>query len=273
MVKPAETYALRRPFLAVELALVMLIAFLLVRAVMAFSAPESLWTEIPSTVIAVDQTRQSQTGNFNAGFDPFHRSVAAVVPVDTGSDAPETSLNLKLTGLRAGADGVAFLQTPDNKQRAYRIDEEIISGVTLHSVSPNFVVLSLGGRLERLTFAREQENTLLAATPQTGSQVVTLSTPQVSTKITPQSFMSSVKLDGVVKKGRLQGFRISARNPSVDLSAFGLQDGDIITKVGGTDLTSGQPDIASLATSLRRKSSTEVTLLRGGRSLTLKVGS
>lgn len=261
MVKTVTTGGVNRLVLALELGLVVLLTFLFVRAIIAFTAPESLWTETPSTVIAADTASSVSSGTFNWSFDPFHRSAVAA-PIDAGQTAPETSLNLKLTGLRAGEDGSALLQTPDNQQRAYSVGDEIISGVTLHSVSPEFIVLSLGGRLERLTFERARGDTLTAAVRAASG-----------TKLSPQALFAATKLEVAIENGQRQGLRISSRNPSVSLTEFGLQDGDIITHVGGRDLTKGQPNVSAIMTTLQQSSSAELKLVRNGRPLTVKVGS
>lgn len=262
-VEAGQRNTLTRLVACLEIALVILITVLLVRAVIAFVSPESLWTESHNTVIAAAPTQAAQARNFNINFDPFNRQEVAAAPAELGLDAPETSLNLKLTGLRAGAEGSAFLQTPDNKQRAYTIGEEVISGVTLHGVTPRYVVLSLGGRLERLTFPRSQKQPI-KANSQTISRV---------TRLSANKFIDSINIQPVQNGDRLRGFRITPKKSDVNLKQFGLQTGDIITRIGTQDLTTGQPNFLSIARSLESASTVDLTLLRAGREITVKAGS
>ncbi len=271
MGKSAETYGSSRLILAAELALVLLIAYLCVRTVIVFVAPQSLWTEPSSTVVAAKQTQIRKTA-FNPGFDPFNRS-KEVEPVDMGLDAPETSLNLKLTGLRSGDNGSAVLQTPDNLQKAYSIGDEIISGVTLHSVTPHYIVLSLGGRLERLTFERAQKNTLLARPEGSSPNSIMGGSAAPKVMMAPENLLSAVRLEPVITDGQMKGFRIAARNGSINLTTYGLRDGDILTRIDRVDLTTGRPDIQKVMTLLDDTSGVDVSVLRGGRSITVKVGS
>lgn len=259
MVKSRENASvMSRAILFAELALGLFVAFLLVRAVLGFVSPESLWGDAEEVVLPAAITAQQSGQTFSLNFDPFHRVASGLpVPENTGEDAPETTLNLTLTGLRAGPDGSAFLKTPDNKQAVYHIDDEIITGVTLQSVAPGYIVLSLNGRLERLTFERENKITLAAAPKNTSVSVSTL--------------MSSVKIERVADGGATKGFRIKARGGAVNLADYGLQDGDVLVRIGGEDLTNGRPNIRRIITNGQK--ATRVSILRNGAPLTLTIGS
>ncbi len=257
----------KRGLQVAELVALALIAYLFVKVVLAVTAPQSLWQGRSSASAPLPAVNVSAQQTFNFSQDPFHRE-AALVPVDLGRDAPETTLNLKLTGLRAGGDGAAFLQTPDNLQGVYHIGDEIISGVTLQAVSSRYIVLSLNGRLERLTFERDQANTLIAAKENASPQNVLGLSPSAA----PADFLSMVKLTRVSEKG-VTGFQIGPKPGGLNLSSFGLKDGDIITRVAEQDLSQGLPDMASLANSLSGANSVNITVLRDGREISLEVGS
>ena len=75
-------------------------------------------------------------------------------------NAPETSLNLRLKGVRAIPDAlqsdqmanspIAIIQTPDQSALTYRMGDMIIDGVTLDRILPDRVLIMKGGALETL---------------------------------------------------------------------------------------------------------------------------
>lgn len=260
--------AMQGVIVAAQIAGALLAVYWLTRAVLGYVAPESLWTEPQEIVLPAPVASSGSRQNFNFGFDAFGReSTAPTTPRIVGEDAPETSLNLTLTGLRAGANGSAFLKTPDNKQGVYRVGEEVITGVTLESIAAHYIVLSVSGRLERLTFEREQENTLMKniAVNNAGGTAPKAQLMSVS------KLMSSVKINPVREGGSLIGYSISPRGGAVTLSNYGLQNGDVLTRVGNQDLTSGRPDIAGIIRNGNKP--VQVSILRNGAPMTLTIGS
>ncbi|WP_371395733.1 type II secretion system protein N [Fretibacter rubidus] len=248
---------------ALTLALGVVLVFFLTKAVMTYIAPVSVWvTPVTSKAPISTQSRQAAK-DFSLSFDPFHRTAAVQTPRgDIGGDAPETTLNLTLVGRRAGDNGTAILVTPDRKQAVYSVGDEIINGVTLKAVNPDFIVLSLDGRLERLTFNQDAKTGLLSAP---------VNVP--NTNLTPAMLLDSIRLNRVDRDNRLVGFRVSSKTDAVKLSQFGLQDGDIITRIGDEDLTLGRPEISYIARDLAKVRSVKLSILRGDKPVTVTVGT
>ena len=145
---------LDRLILLAELVLAGLLIFLLFKIAFIFIkpggnqviAPTSANVDEPVSVSATDAAILSQ-------FDPFHRERIGQ-PVIVTEIAPETTLDLKVYGMRADLNGdssSAIIETPDNKQATYFVGDEIISGVTLKSVDIDFVILDRNGTNERLS--------------------------------------------------------------------------------------------------------------------------
>lgn len=243
-----------------------LTVYFLVRAVVLFTTPQSIWT-VGDTSSHIQSPSRPGVQAYSFNFDPFHRD-AKPASIDEGSDAPETTLNLKMVGRRAGDGGSAIIVTPDRKQGVYRVGDEIISGVTLKTVTPDYIVLSQGGRLERLTFERSESTMTLAQPNTTNPTISRASTQQVSLN----DLVAAVNLERVSEGGRIQGFRIVPRRSSANLSAFGLQPGDVITKIANQDLTSGRPNLPQLFAELSQRKSANITLIRNGQTLNVKVG-
>lgn len=255
---------------ALQLALGLLCVYLLSRAALAFIAPESLWDAPPSAPLAASPIAAMQAARLDPRFDAFHRDAAQDVIVEIGTDAPETTLNLKLYGRRAGKDGTAILDGPDKTQKVFGIGDEIMNGVTLKAVNSDHIVLSQGGRIERLTFAREGKNMLTA--PDTQTDVIETPITILPESMTADRFMAGVNLAPAIEDGRLKGFRISPKNGTVDLADIGLVSGDIVSAIGGVDLTSPTLNPADIPAQLSGQSQVRLTVLRGNETVFIDLG-
>lgn len=243
------------------LALVGLIGYFVAKTVIIFLSPESAWVAPKFAVNTTASRAVSGPANYDFSFDPFHRDIT-VVPADIGGDAPETTLNLKLKGRRAAEDGTAILLTPDNKQAVYKIGDEIISNVILKAVTPEYIVLSQNGRLERLTYEKNEPSVLRAAA----------ANPIAGQTLSLETLLSAVTIAPEVQGGKVLGYKITPKTSNLDLSAVKLQSGDVITRIGNIDLTKGTPDLGLLMNKLKNSKSASITLIRGGQMMTVKVG-
>ncbi len=242
------------------------------RTVLAVTAPESLWDapELAPPVAAIAST--SGAPQLDLSFDPFHRdSVIIDDVIEIGTDAPETTLNLKLFGRRAGRNGSAILQTPDKSQKVFRIGDEIMNGVTLKAVHPGYIVLSQGGRIERLTFERDGDSGLLAQAPQADEKPLS-EIKAVPAPMTIAGFMAGVNLAPAVNAGKMMGFRITPKNGSVNLGSLGLRSGDVVTSISGIDLTSPNLNPTDLAARLSGRTQLRLNVLRGSETVLINIG-
>jgi len=76
-----------------------------------------------------------------------------------------------------------------------------------------------------------------------------------------------------MKNGQLKGYSVKANRPGVDLSPYGFAKGDVITAIGGTDITRGRPDFLALFDQAAQSGGTEVTVLRNGQTRTITLGT
>lgn len=255
------------------LGLGVLSVYFLSRAVLAVLAPESLWEPPELAPPAAVMTNTNASAKIDLRFDPFHRDSAPIDEViEIGTDAPETTLNLKLVGRRAGRDGSAILETPDRSQNVFRIGDEIMNGVTLKAVHPGYIVLSQGGRIERLTFERDSDSGLLAERPQPKEQAPT-EIKTIPKSMTISRFMAGVNLAPVINAGQMRGYRLTPKNGSVDLRSLGLRSGDVVTSISGMDLTSPNLNPADLAAKLSGRSQLRLNVLRGTETVFINIGN
>ncbi len=133
---------------------------LLLVVTLALFAAQLIWTvatPMPLPVFGNSGTDATASANTDhmlvLDFDPFHRaSVSAAAQQE--AVAPETTLDLKLYGVRALKDpkaGSAIIRLPDHTQVALRVGMTILEGVTLAAVHPDRVVVSRRGALETLS--------------------------------------------------------------------------------------------------------------------------
>ncbi len=104
-------------------------------------------------------------------FNPFHRDVLAQ-PETGGEDAPETLLDLKLYGVRAGEDpttGSAIIRTPDHAQGAYWVGDTVLTGVTVTGIYQDRVVLARRGTQEVLLLDKDKDGRRSAGAASTPS--------------------------------------------------------------------------------------------------------
>lgn len=270
----------------VQLALLALIVFVLVRAVMTFLAPSSVWpqAEVNSVPAQAAQSQSAQTVRFN-GFDAFHRAASNDAPTaapSLGANAPETTLRLKLTGRRAGPNGSAILELPDRSQASFGIGDEIIDGVTLRAVEPDYIVIAQSGRLERLTFDKERvmeaapveeprANGLKDLPIQTQDGVSTMTLDMRDQQINVQTLITQNSLTQVRRDGASIGLRITPKSSNSGLGALGLEPGDIVQRIGRVDVRGGLGNPAALQAELAGNDTISVTILRGDTVLTVDI--
>lgn len=269
--RPGPSPVIRLFVLVTEAVLFVVCVTIFVRALLLFAAPLSAakMTAITHNDIVAPVARPFQHFNFTR--DPFHRAPSQTA-FSLGRGAPETSLDLKLFGLRSGAaggnNGSAIIETPDNVQRVYYIGDEVTKGVVLKVITRDYIVLSQAGRLERLTFERQQASVLKSATP-------SFQNPDSSAiganSFSGAAFLSIISLKRTVKDGQTLGYEVRPKSAAINLNRFGLQAGDILTAIGEEDLTHGQPEFGPLLNGLSNARALNFSILRNGRPLTVKV--
>ncbi|MGB6231172.1 MAG: type II secretion system protein N [Litorimonas sp.] len=256
---------------ALLLGLTALAAWLAVRLVLALVEPSSRFQ--PVLVAAGPASVQSAARVFDFSYDPFNtaQDVEVVVEVpDPGEDAPETTLNLELKGLRAGDNGSAFIRTPNGDEDNYYVGEEIMPSVVLRGVFPDFVLLDVNGQRQRLTTAEAKA----ARAASRGGRVDRPSGLQTLRAPDAATLLSQVQLTPQLDEGMNRiGVRLNSRSAGVDLEAYGLRENDVVTRFAGQSLTSGLPDIASLRRAVTPGRPVAVDILRDGQPMTITIGS
>ncbi|KCZ94309.1 type II secretion system protein N [Hyphomonas johnsonii] len=195
---------------------------------------------------------------------------AAIIP-----DAPATSLNLKLKGVRsvstnagdnAAADApIAIIQTPDNQARTYHPGDTIIDGVSLDRVLADRVLIRKNGSLE--TLMMESGIGALAVLSLPGQDGLIEGTPRAAAPAPEnqpidRQLLASLDINPVIKEGNLVGYRLTAPGSPAALDGSGLQSGDLITEFDGNSVQ--DLPIESITDRLSNAAEITLTVTRNG---------
>lgn len=208
------------------------------------------------------------------------------------TDAPETKLNLTLTGVVASSmkDEATAIIENRGKQVVYGLGEKIEgTNATLNQVFQDRVIIKNGVQRETLMLDGvdyDQANRQRARTttqpetdvyPKKPSLKESAPAPrqvELDEDITsqlrenPGSFMDFISISPSISEGQLAGYEIKpGKKPDLFKSA-GLQAGDIVVQINGLDLTDPQQSREAMA-ELQQASSIELTLTRAGEYITL----
>jgi general secretion pathway protein C len=191
------------------------------------------------------------------------------------ANAPETQLDLTLTGLVATADpktGFAILRAADKPAHFYRAGanlDDVTTGGRLRRVFVDRVVLEVDGKLQTLRLPRQglgitTAQTHVADSAADSAAVPTDPGPDV---ITPaEGVFANLNVEPNTVDGRAAGM---VMHPGKRFQRdYGLKDADVLTAVNGVEIT----DADTLASTLRTNAkSLSVTIVRDGTSRTVRL--
>jgi len=222
-----------------------------------------------STLTAADLTLLTRSSRFGA-----QAPGGDIIP-----DAPATSLNLTLKGVRSVAAGTrestprqvptAIILTPDGRALTYHPGDSIIEGVTLDHVLQDRVLIRKSGALETLMMDSSSDS--LAVLSRAGESGLIEGAPrpapisQSPAAIVNRSLLASVDIAPVYSEGILTGYRIASSGSPSDLSGTGLEPGDLVTRVEGRPV--GEIDIQSFTDRLSSSTELSMTVQRNGASV------
>jgi general secretion pathway protein C len=207
--------------------------------------------------------------------------------VEEVSEAPQTSLNLTLTGVVASSEKEQGAAIIDNKgsQNTYGIDEKIDgTNAILKEVFADRVIIKNGARretlmLDGLDFNKSSANNPIVRSPSARpepkfqeSQHRELSEEAIEAtralQQQPANFSDYIAISPHRVDGQLIGYAVSpGKNPAL-FQEVGMQSGDVIVEINGLDLTDTQQSMEAMG-ALRAAQSLQLTVTRDGELLTL----
>ncbi len=200
--------------------------------------------------------------------------------VEQVTDAPETQLNLTLTGVVASSieqSGAAIIENRGT-QNTYGLGEKIEgTNATLHQVFNDRVIIRNGARHETLML----DGIDYAKTKQRNQRMTPSNKPlprdeaeprQVSEEAAelaeslrdqPASFTDFIAITPQTEDGQLIGYQVRPGKSPELFEAAGLSAGDVIVQINGLDLTDTQQSMEAM-NELRNAQVLELTVSRDG---------
>ncbi len=186
-------------------------------------------------------------------------------PVSMPVAAAPTQLNVRLLGtVMAGRRSSAVMKVGSGKEKVIFLGGDIQPGLVLKQVEAGAIVVSNHGRMERVLMARGK--------PLTSAVDNTLAAPEQHqfTRTAIQAQMRNLPklLTGVLAvphqmNGVPDGFLLQDIVPGSLYAQAGLQNGDVVNKVNGQDVTTQEQGIA-LFKSLQNAQSIDLEITRTG---------
>lgn len=260
----------------INLLIVSAIFYLLAKSTISFISPSSAWVPLRLDIKNSESSLIPDKETFKFEVDPFNRKLTdgPITQMQIVQDAPETTLNLVLTGMISGPNGIAILKKSDEKQRSYKVGELIYPGVVLQSVQKNYIIIDVDGKIQRLTFNREEITGLSYRNDDLksnkGLNKESLVTRSFDFDV--DLLFQNLSLRRVSEAGKLRGYSIKQNQPNMDLTKLGFLEEDIITAIDGVDITSGSPNFVKLFEQSRKSGNVVMTIIRNGKTKKIKIG-
>lgn len=233
----------------------------------------------------------SQSGNQRARvnisdiqrLDLFGKPQAQVNQPAVVEDAPQTNLNLTLTGVVASNNaeqGAAIIEN-QGKQNTYGIGEKIDgTNATVNEVFADRIIIKNGPRMETLMLdgiefnkgkqLTNQRSSGPSPAPAAQRRSLSREAAQATHALqsSPANFTDYIAISQHMVDGELKGYRVSPGKKPALFQAAGLQTNDVVTEINGLDLTDIQQSMEAMSM-LRETESLQLTVNRDGDLLTL----
>lgn len=165
----------------------------------------------------------------------------ATAAISAMENAPQTSLALNLRGIIASRDkktARAIIGDNSGAENFYALDAPVPGGAVLKEIHADRVILLRGGSHETLMLPKDELDGQLGAPP------LPVATPDAAMmdeyrdalRNHPETLADRIQPMPVHEGGKFVGYRfLSTRDPTL-LSRLGMQPGDVVTAINGTQL-------------------------------------
>jgi len=168
-------------------------------------------------------------------------------------------------GMRVDTNGdssSAIIETPDGKQRPYKIGDTIVPGVTLEKVDPDFVILDRSGKKERLSREGRTEDEVQK---QSSIELATLS-------YSASQMLKDVRIYPYRENKQVLGYQVRPqRSGKAKLKDYGFAAGDIITSINGESLSQPQVNLPAIYKNLKLARYANIQIIRDDVPMTIEV--
>lgn len=194
--------------------------------------------------------------------------VASAAPPPDAANAPPTQANLVLTAVFASPDptkGLAIIGESAQSARVFAVGGAVQSGVRLHQVHPDRVILDRGGNLETLSLPKRNSGALVINRPAPPPQNQFVSNLRQMAETNPSAFTEIIRPQPVFANGVQRGYRVYPGRNRAQFSKLGLVPGDLVMSINGTPLDDPQRSMEIFNT-MGSSDRVTVTVERNGQS-------
>lgn len=281
---------------AVNIALILLLAWIAARATWTFLAGEPGPADPGEAAMPAPAPVQRAPRYNPAQIAAFHlfgeASKVEQVEVQVPVDAPDTSLQLTLSGVLASDDpkeARAIVADARREEKHYALGDPLPGGAKLREIHPDRIILERAGRFETLRLPKDDGPggrgvSVVSYSPPDDSGVPVDYTDDMSASDVdrsealqryreeiasqPATFMNYVRATPAREDGRFVGFRLQpGREPGV-LDQLGLRPGDVVTSINGVQIDNPAKGMQAMR-ELGDGEDINVTLLRDGEEMSL----
>lgn len=214
-----------------------------------------------------------------------YEAPSVAVPAQPVLDAPDTRLDLTLTGIVAATDGRAsraLIARGNGEEQPYAVGDMIQPGVILEQIHADRVILSRNGALETLRLDKDSPSSAAVVAPPptptldanarviAGQQAYELARIREELLANPAKASDYLRVQPARIGGMMRGYRIYPGRDRSIFSAAGLRPGDLVTAVNGVELDDPAKALQLLG-DLSQARELTVTVERGGNPQTIHV--
>jgi len=264
----------------VSLGLLLFLVYLIVQLVAVFqSSPEENNPVQMAQVKTPEADKTSGLGQQAADISQWHLfgKVEPVAPTkaEKMTNAPDTKLKLTLRGIyfpNQSEGSIAIIQEPGKLEKPFAIGDSIFGLATLEQV-----------HIDRVIILRDEQHETLRLPIEALDLDFTEDARVVASKAIQQfrndlltgnmdEYLFNVDYDTVYDDNGFAGFKVigDSEKGRELLSKVGMEDGDIVTKIDGIDL-SKDPNMINALQNLRTAEHVDIVIKRGDTTINLSL--
>ncbi|MDE2235209.1 MAG: type II secretion system protein GspC [Gammaproteobacteria bacterium] len=287
-INTADTQAFLRGFAPLAEKHLPLWASILLGILIAWSLSQLTWEIMPQPkeFTPAYKTHAAAIRSFDAN-KLANMHLFGLMNVSATTEAPATTLNLKLKGVVAASNdskiSLAIISS-NNNEDMYGVGAQLPGGAQVQSIYPDHVLISFNGRIQSLQMPKPSgsgggfEGVMGAnfASPASSAGVIygsnlppmqNLSQLRSDLIKHPEHLLDVMRAMPVMKNGKLSGYRVYPVGNSNTFVKLGFKPGDIVTAVNGMQLDN-PADSMNILNNLKTSEQISVTFIRNGQQQT-----
>ena len=193
------------------------------------------------------------------------------VPVVSAPALPATDTaaigTIVLRGVMGGGPGggAAILDTPGGTQRVVRVGRDIVPGMVLREVGLRHVIATSGSGNVRLDLGKAGAQPVAPTVAPLGPGAPSAAAAGSEARAARETMQFRLGLEPVKSGGRISGFAVKPGAALPHLAGAGLQPGDVLLSVNGSQLD--QERLMELSWEFANSGRTDIEFMRGGKRM------